>query len=158
MSKIVPCLWFDGEAEEAATYYMSLFPNSKVTTMSRYSGDMMGRKAGDVMVIAFELDGRPFTALNGGPMFKFSEAISLMVNCETQAEIDHYWNGLSAGGAEGQCGWLKDRYGLSWQIVPSSLGRLMSKGTPEQNQRTTKALMGMRKLDIDALRRAGGEV
>jgi predicted 3-demethylubiquinone-9 3-methyltransferase (glyoxalase superfamily) len=155
---ITPCLWFDGQAEEAVDFYTSVFPGSKVTAVSRYGeagSEIHGGVPGKVLTIAFELDGMAFTALNGGPQFKFNEAISLQVNCETQAEIDHYWNRLSDGGAPEaqQCGWLKDRFGLSWQVVPSSMARLMTSGTDKAG-RVMNAVLRMKKIDIDALERA----
>jgi predicted 3-demethylubiquinone-9 3-methyltransferase (glyoxalase superfamily) len=158
MPRIVPNLWFDTQAEEAANFYVSLFPNSKIGTVARYSeaaAKASGRPAGSAMTVTFELDGQPFMALNGGPMFQFSEAISFVVNCETQAEIDRYWSELtSGGGQEGPCGWLKDRFGLSWQIVPTALGQLM-KGP--HADRVMATLLQMKKLDIAALQAAAEE-
>ncbi len=154
MQKIVTFLWFDREAEEAMNFYLSVFPDSKVLSVSRYPEGSPG-PAGEVMVASFELGGQEFQALNGGPQFKFTEAISLMVNCETQAEVDNYWEKLTAnGGEESMCGWLKDKYGLSWQIVPTALGKLMSDPDPEKSQRVMQAMLGMKKLDIAALQRA----
>jgi predicted 3-demethylubiquinone-9 3-methyltransferase (glyoxalase superfamily) len=146
-------LWFDHQAEEAARFYTSIFRNSKIGAVSRYGDSGPGPK-GSVMVVAFELDGQPFTALNGGPMFKFTEAISLVVNCADQKEVDHYWDRLTEGGAPVQCGWLKDKYGLSWQIVPSVLSELMSGPDSARSQRVMAALMRMVKLDIGQLQQA----
>ena len=159
--KITPCLWFDSEAEEAADLYVSIFPNSNIGDISRFSAEgqeIHGKPPGSVMTIAFELDGQPFTALNGGPMFQFTEAVSLQINCETQNEIDHYWDKLSAGGdpKAQQCGWLKDKFGLSWQVVPSMLPKLMSGPDAAKSQRVMKALLQMKKLDIAELERAAG--
>lgn len=153
MARITPMLWFDHQAEEAAGFYASIFPNSKIGPVSRYGESGLGPK-GSVMVVAFELDGRPFTALNGGPMFKFTEAISLVVNCADQKEVDHYWDRLTDGGAPVQCGWLKDRYGLSWQVVPTILPELMSGSDPVRSQRVVAAMMQMVKLDIGQLKKA----
>jgi predicted 3-demethylubiquinone-9 3-methyltransferase (glyoxalase superfamily) len=151
--RITPFLWFDGQAEEAANFYVSIFPNSKVGSTSRYGEAGPGPK-GSVMTIAFDLDGLSFTALNGGPMFKFTEAISLVVHCETQAEVDHYWDNLSAGGQQVQCGWLKDKYGLSWQIVPNALMELVQDKDPAKSQRVMAAMMQMKKIDIAGLKDA----
>jgi predicted 3-demethylubiquinone-9 3-methyltransferase (glyoxalase superfamily) len=153
MQKITPCLWFDTEGEEAANFYTSIFKNSQILEVSRY-GEGGPQPAGTVMTVLFELDGQRFTALNGGPQFTFNEAVSLQVGCETQDEIDYFWNGLSEGGEEGPCGWLKDRYGLSWQIVPTTIGELLGDPDPEKAQRRLQALFGMKKLDIEALRNA----
>ena len=154
-TRIAPCLWFDGQAEEAANFYISIFKNSKITAISRYGEGSPGGGPGTVMVVKFELDGQTFTALNGGPMFKFTEAISLMVNCETQAEIDHYWDRLTAdGGKPVQCGWLKDKYGVSWQIVPTVIAELMQHKNPVKSKAVMAALMRMVKLDIAALQKA----
>jgi predicted 3-demethylubiquinone-9 3-methyltransferase (glyoxalase superfamily) len=156
MPKITPFLWFDdGQAEEAANFYVSVFPNSRITRISRYGEAGPGPKGG-VMVVAFELDGQAFTALNGGPVFKFNEAISLQVSCESQEEVDYYWEKLSVGGDEAaqQCGWLKDRYGVSWQIVPRVLGELIGDPDPEKSQRTMRAMLQMKKIDIAGLTRA----
>lgn len=150
LQRIAPCLWFDDNAEEAVALYTSIFPNSRVTKMSRYSEAGPGKK-GSVMMIAFELDGVAFQALNGGPIFKFSEAISLSISCADQAEVDHYWDGLVAGGTPGRCGWLKDRFGLSWQVVPRPIEQIMSGAGAG---RAMQAMMGMSKLDIAALERA----
>ena len=158
-SKIAPCLWFDDEAEPAAAFYTGIFPNSRIGTVLRYGEvgqEFHGKPAGSVMTVAFELDGLSFTALNGGPLFRFNEAVSLQVYCESQQEIDHYWEKLSAGGDENaqQCGWLKDRYGLSWQIVPLALLDMLQGPAPEKTQRVMAALFQMKKLDIAALQRA----
>lgn len=153
MQKITTFLWFDDKAEEAANLYVSLFKNSKIESMSRY-GDAGPGPKGSVMVVQFQLDGQQFTALNGGPIFKFTEAISLMVNCETQEEVDRLWEKLSEGGKKDHCGWLKDKYGLSWQIVPTALGKLMSDPDREKAARVTKAMLQMNKLDISALQKA----
>ena len=151
--KITPFLWFNNEAEEAANFYTSVFPNSRITNVSRYT-EAGPRPAGSVMVVTFDLDGQEFAALNGGPEFPFSEAVSFMVNCETQEEVDSYWKMLSEGGREDQCGWLKDKFGLSWQIVPTVLGELMSDGDPHASRRVMEALLKMKKLDIGALQDA----
>jgi len=151
--KITPFLWFDNQAEEAVKFYTSIFKNSKVGNVSRYGEAGPGPK-GSVMTMTFELDGQQFTALNGGPVFKFTEAISFVVHCETQAELDGFWEKLSAGGQEVQCGWLKDRFGLSWQIVPTALSELMQGGDPARSQRVMQALLQMKKIDIETLRKA----
>ena len=151
--RITPFLWFDGQAEEAANFYVSIFPNSKVLSTSRYGEGGPGPK-GTVMTVSFELDGLSCTALNGGPMFKFTEAISLVVHCETQAEVDHYWDRLSAGGQQVQCGWLKDKYGLSWQVVPNALIELVQDKDPAKSQRVIAAMMQMKKIDIAGLKAA----
>lgn len=150
--KITTFLWFNDNAEEAANFYVSIFKNSRIVNATRYTESGPG-PAGSVMTIEFELDGVPFIALNGGPHFQFTEAISLSVDCETQAEIDHYWSNLTKGGQESRCGWLKDKYGLSWQIVPSTMGQLMS--NPATSKRVVEALMQMAKLDIQKLKDAG---
>jgi predicted 3-demethylubiquinone-9 3-methyltransferase (glyoxalase superfamily) len=157
--KITPCLWFDTQAEEAAQFYCAIFPNSRIVSISRYGEEgheIHGKPAGSVLTVAFELDGLAFTALNGGPLFKFNEAISLQVSCDTQEELDHYWGTLSAGGDEAarQCGWLKDKYGLSWQVLPSVLADLMSDADPRKSGRVMTALLQMKKLDIAELKRA----
>jgi predicted 3-demethylubiquinone-9 3-methyltransferase (glyoxalase superfamily) len=157
--RITPCLWFDDQAEDAARFYTSIFANSRIVNVARYGEagrEIHGKAPGSVMIVAFELDGQPFTALNGGPVFRFSEAISFQVMCETQAEVDEYWDRLSAGGdaKAQQCGWLKDRYGVSWQIVPSVLPELVSDPASPRSQRATAALLRMKKIDIAALRRA----
>ena len=155
--RIAPCLWFDGQAEEAAKFYCGIFPNAKIVATSYYSQagkDIHGHAAGSVLTVEFELDGLHFTALNGGPQFRFSEAISFQIDCADQAEIDRYWDALLAGGGSGQaCGWLKDRYGLSWQIVPTELVKWIT-DTPAATERVMAALMPMVKLDLAALRRA----
>ena len=153
MPKITPFLWFDKEAEEAMNFYVSIFKNSKAKGVTHY-GEGGPRPAGTVLTAAFELDGQDFVALNGGPHFKFSEAISFVVNCETQAEVDEFWEKLSAGGQTQQCGWLKDKYGLSWQIVPTALPRMLQDKNPEKRQRVFAAMMQMVKIDIAALQRA----
>jgi predicted 3-demethylubiquinone-9 3-methyltransferase (glyoxalase superfamily) len=157
--RIVPCLWFDHQAEEAARFYVSVFKNSKITTVSRYTAagqEIHGKPPGSVMVVAFELDGQTFTALNGGPDFKFNEAISLQVYCDTQQEIDNYWEKLSKGGdpKAQQCGWLKDKYGLSWQVVPKLLDELLADHESPKAQRAMTAMLGMKKIDIAELERA----
>jgi predicted 3-demethylubiquinone-9 3-methyltransferase (glyoxalase superfamily) len=153
MQKITPCLWFDHQAEEAAKFYASIFKNSKIGTIARYGDAGPGPKGG-VMTVSFQLEGQEFLALNGGPHFKFSEAISFIVNCGTQQEVDTLWKTLSEGGEESQCGWLKDKFGLSWQIVPTVLRELISDPDPAKSQRVMKALFQMKKLDIKALKRA----
>ncbi len=152
MQKITPFMWFDDKAEDAMHFYVSIFQNSRVLSVSRY-GDAGPGPKGSVMTANFQLDGQEFIALNGGPLFKFTEAISFVVNCESQREIDEFWEKLSAGGQEVQCGWLKDRFGLSWQIVPRILPQLLKKD-PETSNRVMKALMQMKKLDIAALQQA----
>ena len=153
MPKITPFLWFDSEAEEAAHFYASTFKNSKVGAITRYGKAGPGPE-GSVMTVAFELDGQEFSAVNGGPIFPFTEAVSFVVHCATQEEVDYYWGKLSAGGKEVQCGWLKDRYGLSWQIVPDELLELIKDPDPEKAARVTEAMLKMVKLDIATLRRA----
>jgi predicted 3-demethylubiquinone-9 3-methyltransferase (glyoxalase superfamily) len=153
MQKITPFLWFDDKAEEAMNFYVSIFKNSKRGRISRYGEAGPGPK-GAVMVVTFRLDGQEFMALNGGPHFKFTEAISLLVDCETQDEVDALWEKLSEGGAKGQCGWLKDKYGLSWQIVPTALGEMMSDPDPEKSKRVMNAMLQMKKLDINTLKQA----
>jgi predicted 3-demethylubiquinone-9 3-methyltransferase (glyoxalase superfamily) len=157
MQKITNCLWFDDKAEEAAQFYVSLFKNSKILNVTRYGktvAESIARPPGSVMTVTFQLDGQEFMALNGGPHFKFTEAISLMVNCDTQAEVDELWEKLSAGGEKSQCGWLKDKYGLSWQIVPRVLSEMMQDKDPKKTERVMGAVMQMTKLDIAALKRA----
>jgi predicted 3-demethylubiquinone-9 3-methyltransferase (glyoxalase superfamily) len=166
MKRITPCLWFDSNAEEAAKFYTSIFNDapgkkgaSKITNISHYgeSGSKAsGRPKGSVMTVLFELQGQEYMALNGGPMFKFSEAISLMVMCESQEEIDYYWKALggAGGGEDSVCGWLKDKFGLSWQIAPTAMNEMMQNGDPKQQERMMSALMGMKKLDIAALQKA----
>src|SRR5215471_8311937 len=153
MQKITPFLWFDDKAEEATHFYVSLFKNSKINSVSRY-GDAGPGPKGKVMTVAFQLNGQQFTALNGGPLFKFTEAISLMVNCETQQEVDELWEKLSAGGEKSRCGWLKDKYGLSWQIIPTALGKLMSDPDREKAGRVMQAMLQMDKIDIKRLEQA----
>ncbi|HKP38331.1 MAG TPA: VOC family protein [Pyrinomonadaceae bacterium] len=151
--RITPMLWYDTQAEEAANFYCSIFKNSKINSVARYGDTGPGPK-GQVMVVAFELDGQEFTALNGGPMFKFTEAISMVVNCETQEEIDTYWEKLSAGGQEIECGWLKDKYGLCWQITPAIISEYWSKGDQEQLDRVMAEVMKTKKFDIQKLKDA----
>lgn len=151
MDRISPFLWFDNQAEEAANFYVSVFKNSKIKQVSRYPEGSPG-PAGKVMVVSFELEGREYLALNGGPMFKFTEAISLVVKCDSQEEIDYYWEKLSAGGQEVQCGWLKDKFGLSWQVVPRAMDRFMA--DPEKGKRVMAEVMKMVKLDIATMERA----
>lgn len=157
MQKIAPFLWFNGQAEEAAKFYTSIFKNSKIVKVTRYgeAGERAsGRPKGSVMTVAFQLSGQEFVALNGGPHFKFTEAISFVVNCRTQAEVDYFWKKLSAGGKEVQCGWLKDRYGVSWQIVPTVLSELLSDQDAGKRERVMQALLKMVKLDIKKLKQA----
>jgi predicted 3-demethylubiquinone-9 3-methyltransferase (glyoxalase superfamily) len=153
MQKITPFLWFDGNAEEAVNFYVSIFKNSKVLSIARYGEAGPGPK-GTVMTAAFQLDGQEFVALNGGPQFKFTEAISFWVRCETQEEIDEMWEKLSAGGAKSRCGWLKDKYGLSWQVVPPILGEMLQDKDAKKSQRVMAAMMQMDKIDIGLLRKA----
>jgi predicted 3-demethylubiquinone-9 3-methyltransferase (glyoxalase superfamily) len=157
MQRITPFLWFDDQAEEAVNFYVSVFDNSRVRGVTRYddaSSRAAGRPAGSVMTIDFELDGQAFTALNGGPHFTFTEAISFVVSCRTQDEVDHFWQALSAGGQEVQCGWLKDRFGVSWQIVPIVLPEMLQDRDPEKARRVVAAMLQMKKISIDGLRRA----
>ncbi|MGA2192759.1 MAG: VOC family protein [Nitrospirota bacterium] len=153
MQKIIPFLWFDDNAEEAVNFYVSIFKDSKIVSVARY-GEAGPGPEGTVMTIAFELNGQEFIALNGGPLFKFNEAISFVVNCETQEEIDGLWEKLSEDGKKVECGWLKDKYGLSWQIVPTVLGRMLSDADPEKSKRVMQAMLEMDKLDIKVLRQA----
>jgi predicted 3-demethylubiquinone-9 3-methyltransferase (glyoxalase superfamily) len=153
MTKITPFLWFDTQAEEAARFYVSIFKNSKIVSVARY-GDAGPGPKGSVMTVAFELDGQPFIALNGGPHFKFTEAISFSVDCKTQPEVDEFWGKLSAGGEESQCGWLKDKFGLSWQINPSVLGKMLSDPDPRKSKRVMEAMLKMKKIDIEVLKQA----
>jgi predicted 3-demethylubiquinone-9 3-methyltransferase (glyoxalase superfamily) len=155
--KIVPNLWFDTEAEEAAAFYTSVFDNSRIVKVMRYT-EGAPRPAGTVMTVEFELDGQRFVGINGGPQFTFDEAVSFQVDCETQDEVDYFWKRLSEGGEEGPCGWLKDRFGLSWQVAPSALRELLDDPDPERAQRAMQAMLEMRKLDIGALRRAADGV
>ena len=157
MQKITPFLWFDTEGEEAATFYTSLFPKSRIVDVTRY-GSAGPRPEGTVMTVEFELDGQRFVALNGGPQYTFNEAVSFAVSCETQEEVDRYWDALTDGGEEGPCGWLKDRYGVSWQIVPTALPRLLADPDQEKAQRVMQAMLSMKKIEIDALERAAAEV
>ena len=155
--KITPFLWFDSQAEEAANFYVSIFKQSRIGGIARYDDEASraaGRPKGSVMTVEFELDGQKFIALNGGPHFKFTEAISLFVNCENQKEVDYFWEKLSAGGQEVECGWLKDRFGLSWQVVPAALLEMLQDKDPEKSKRTMAAMLKMKKLDVDALRKA----
>ncbi len=159
LQRITPNLWFDDQAEAAVALYTSIFPNSKILATLRYTKEVAaqaGRPEGSVLTIDFELDGTQIVALNGGPIFKFNEAVSLIVNCETQAEVDHYWTRLSEGGdpAAQQCGWLKDRFGVSWQVVPTKLGEYLAHPDPEKARRATVAMLAMKKLDLEELRRA----
>jgi predicted 3-demethylubiquinone-9 3-methyltransferase (glyoxalase superfamily) len=156
MQKITPFLWFDTQAEEAAKFYASIFPNSKILKTARYGEAGPGPK-GSAMTVEFELDGQRMIALNGGPVFKFTEAISLVVDCKDQKEVDHYWNKLLRGGKESQCGWLKDRYGLSWQIVPTVLGELLSAPDAKTAKRVMEAMLKMKKIDIAALKAAAAQ-
>ncbi len=155
--KITPFLWFDGQAEDAVNFYVSIFKGSKIRGVTRYDEEAAkaaGRPRGSVMTVAFELDGQEFTALNGGPIFKFTEAISFVVNCETQKEVDHFWEKLSAGGQEVQCGWLKDRFGVSWQVVPTVLAEMLQDKDREGSKRVMAAMLKMKKIDIGGLKKA----
>lgn len=157
MQKITPFLWFDDRAEQAAIFYTSIFKNSKIVNMARYGeagAEVSGRPKGTVMTVTFQLEGQEFVALNGGPQFRFTEAISFVVNCQTQEEVDEYWQKLSAGGQEVQCGWLKDKYGLSWQIVPTILSEMLNDPDPKKAERVMKAMLQMKKIDIKALKQA----
>jgi predicted 3-demethylubiquinone-9 3-methyltransferase (glyoxalase superfamily) len=157
MQKITPCLWFDDKAEEAMYFYVSIFKNSKVGYVTHYGDEgakISGRPKGSVMTVTFELDGQEFMALNGGPQFTFSEAVSFIINCESQEEVDELWEKLSEGGEKGPCGWLKDKYGLSWQIVPTVLSEMMQDKNPEKTNRVMGALLQMKKLDIKRLQQA----
>lgn len=157
MQKITPFLWFNDQAEEAANYYVAIFKNSRIVSIDRYqteSAEVSGRPNGSVMTVTFKLDGQTFTALNGGPIFKFSEAVSFVVNCKTQAEVDEMWNKLTAGGEEIQCGWLKDKFGVSWQIVPTILDTLLRDPDPAKAARVWQAMLTMKKIDIATLQRA----
>ncbi|HEV8132942.1 MAG TPA: VOC family protein [Acidobacteriota bacterium] len=153
MQKITPFLWFDNQAEEAMNFYVSIFKNSKVLGVTRF-GDAGPGPKGSVMTAAFELGGQKFTALNGGPHFKFTEAVSFVVNCTTQGEVDYFWKKLSQGGQESQCGWLKDKYGLSWQVVPTVLVELLQDKDPKKSQRVMQAMLQMKKIDISKLEQA----
>ena len=157
MPKITPFLWFDNSAEEAMKFYTSIFKNSKIGSVSRYDEEgskAAGRPKGSVMTASFQLEGQEFIALNGGPVFQFTEAISFVVNCETQAEVDYYWEKLTEGGAESQCGWLKDKFGLSWQIVPTILSKLLSDPDPQKSKKVMHAMLQMKKIDIAKLKEA----
>ncbi len=156
-SKINPCLWFDTEAEEAAKFYCSIFKNTRMGRVSRYVNEgqeIHGKAAGSVMAVEFELDGQKFAALNGGPHFKFTEAISFQIHCDDQQEVDYFWKKLSEGGTEGPCGWLKDKYGLSWQVVPEVLFEMLMDPDQEKAKRVTKAFLQMKRFDVAALKRA----
>lgn len=153
MQQITPCLWFDTQAEEAANFYVSVFPNSKINDVGYY-GEGGPRPAGMVLAVAFELDGRPFVALNGGPEFTFDEAISFQVPCDSQDEVDRYWETLSAEGEQGQCGWLKDRFGVSWQVFPTRLTELLGDPDPGRSQRAMRAMMDQKKIDLAAIEEA----
>ncbi len=153
MQKIIPFLWFDGKAEEAANFYVSLFKNSRIVNIARY-GDAGPGPKGTAMSATFELAGQRFIALNAGPQFKFSEAISFFINCETQQEVDDLWEKLSAGGQKSKCGWLKDKYGLSWQVIPTALGDMLHDKDPEKSQRVMQAMLQMDKIDIARLKQA----
>ncbi|MEY2404234.1 MAG: hypothetical protein QOD38_1785 [Acidimicrobiaceae bacterium] len=153
MPQITPNLWFDTQSEEAAEFYVSVFPNSKITKVSYY-GEAGPRPAGTVLTVVFVLDGQEFTAINGGPEFTFDEAVSFLINCADQEEVDYYWDKLSEGGEESQCGWLKDKYGLSWQVVPAAMDELFTDPDPARADRAMKAMLGMRKLDVAALQAA----
>jgi predicted 3-demethylubiquinone-9 3-methyltransferase (glyoxalase superfamily) len=155
--RITPNLWFDTEAEEAAAFYTSVFENSRIVHVAHYT-EAGPRPAGTVMTVEFELDGQRFVGINGGPQFKFDEAVSFQINCEDQDDVDYYWGKLTEGGEEGPCGWLKDRYGLSWQVVPTGMEELFSDPDPERARRAMEAMLGMRKLDIAALRDAADGV
>jgi predicted 3-demethylubiquinone-9 3-methyltransferase (glyoxalase superfamily) len=159
LQTIAPCLWFDSEAEDAAKFYTSIFPNSKITSVNRYTEvgkEFHGKEPGSVMTVVFELDGTPFTGLNGGPIFTFNESISFQISCDTQEEIDHFWNRLGEGGdaRAQQCGWLKDRFGLSWQVIPSNMDRFFSGPDSGANDRAMQAMFGMKKIVIADLERA----
>ena len=155
--KITPCLWFDTQAEQAAKFYTAIFENSRINKISRYTEagrDVHGKKAGSVLTVEFELEGQTFTALNGGPLFKFNEAVSFQVVCEGQAEVDYFWQRLTDGGQEGQCGWLKDKFGVSWQVVPQVLPHMLTDADSSKRERAMSALMAMKKFDVAALQRA----
>jgi predicted 3-demethylubiquinone-9 3-methyltransferase (glyoxalase superfamily) len=153
MQGITTCLWFDTQAEEAANYYTSIFKDAKITKVSYY-GEAGPRTAGTVMTVEFQIEGSHFVALNGGPQFTFNEAVSFQLNCESQAEVDELWSKLSDGGEEGPCGWLKDKYGVSWQVTPTALGELLGEPDAERSQRVMKAMLAMKKIEIDELQRA----
>jgi predicted 3-demethylubiquinone-9 3-methyltransferase (glyoxalase superfamily) len=156
-TRITPCLWFDSQAEEAAKFYASVFKNSKIGKISHYGKEgfeVHGRKAGTVMTVEFEIEGQKFVALNGGPHFQFNEAVSFQIHCETQSEIDYFWSKLTEGGKEQPCGWVKDRFGLSWQVIPNALPQMLMDENSEKAQRVMKSMLQMRKIDLDALKRA----
>src|SRR5205809_7331467 len=160
MQKIAPFLWFDNQAEDAVKFYVSIFGNSKIGSITRYEEEAAkasGRPKGSVMTVAFELAGQQFVALNGGPLFKFTEAVSFVVNCETQEEVDYFWSKLSAGGEESRCGWLKDKFGLSWQVVPTVLTELLQDKDAAKSQRVMKAMLQMDKIDVAALKQAADQ-
>ncbi|MGH6791697.1 MAG: VOC family protein [Methyloceanibacter sp.] len=155
--KITPCLWFDSEAEDAAKFYCSVFKDAKINSVSRYGKEgfeIHGRPAGSVMAVEFELEGQKFVGLNGGPHFMFDEAVSFQIHCKTQDEVDYFWSKLTEGGKEGPCGWLKDKFGLSWQVVPDILTKMLMDADPQKSQRVTKAFLQMKKFDIAALEHA----
>ena len=155
--KIIPNLWFDTEAEEAADFYTSVFKNSRILNVARYT-DAGPRPAGTVMTVEFELDGQRFVGINGGPQFPFDEAVSFQISCETQDDVDYYWDRLTEGGSEAQCGWLKDRYGLSWQVVPTGMAEVFNDPDPDRARRAMEAMLGMSKIDVAALRSAADGV
>ena len=157
MPRTVPCLWFDGTAEDAAEHYTSIFPNSEVTEVTRYGPDMPFPE-GSALTVSFTLDGREYVGLNGGPEFPFTEAVSFQISCADQEEADHYWTRLTEGGEESQCGWLKDRFGVSWQVVPQELMALLGDPDPGRAQRATQAMLGMRRIDVAEVRRAADSV
>lgn len=157
MPRITPNLWFDTEGQEAAEFYVSVFPNSEITGVTHY-GDAGPREAGTVLTVDFLVDGQQYVAINGGPEFTFTEAISLMINCADQEEVDYYWTKLSDGGAEGPCGWLKDRYGLSWQVCPADLVELLNDPDKGRSERAMQAMLGMKKIDVAALHAAADQV
>ncbi|MGH7431278.1 MAG: VOC family protein [Candidatus Methylomirabilales bacterium] len=157
MQKITPFLWFDNQAEEAANFYVSILKNSKIGSVAHYGEEgakASGRPKGTAMTVVFKLDGQQFIALNGGPHFKFTEAVSFVINCKTQEEVDYYWGKLTEGGEESQCGWLKDKYGLSWQVVPTALGEMLQDKDPKKSERVMKAMLQMKKIDITTLKQA----
>lgn len=156
--KVTPCLWFDTEAEQAAQFYTSVFKNGRIKQVTRYGNagqEVHGKPPGSVMVVEFEIEGHTFTALNGGPQFRFNEAVSFQVMCDSQDEIDYFWRALTEGGQEGQCGWLKDRFGLSWQVVPSALPQMLTAASGASLDRMIDAIMKMKKFDLETLKRAG---
>lgn len=158
MQRITPCLWFDDQAEQAAEFYTAIFKNSRIVSLSRYTEagrEFHGKQPESIMTVVFELDGQAFTALNGGPQFPFSEAVSFQVSCATQEEVDYYWEKLCEGGEEGQCGWLKDKFGVSWQVIPAVIGELLHGKDAARSQRVMSALLQMKKPDIHALKQAG---